>query len=181
MIVGPGSKASMITLKCDDCGSIREVYRNTAILNKAEHPCRPCSNKRNGIARQGRPSWNAGKTFEPKQPGTTYTDYHGYTQVWLGKEESRKYGREDGYVAEHRKIMQDKIGRKLKRGEIIHHIDGDRLNNSPSNLYLCSSVYHHRDLHISLELVAFELIKKGCIVFDEREAKYKLAPSLSDE
>ncbi len=180
MIVGNGSKASHIKLKCEDCGIEREIQRNSDILTKSEHPCRICSNKRNGIAKRGRPSWNSGKTFEPKKVGTTYIDYHGYRQIWLGKDESVKYGRKDGYVIEHRKVVQDIIGRPLKKGEIIHHIDGDKLNNVPENLYLCSSVYDHRDIHINLEKVAFELFREGLITFNHESATYELAPPSSN-
>ena len=34
------------------------------------------------------------------------------------------------YVYEHRLLMEQKIGRLLRPGEIIHHKDGDRLNNN---------------------------------------------------
>ncbi len=42
----------------------------------------------------------------------------------------------DSYVMEHRLVMARKLGRPLLRSETIHHIDGDRLNNSPDNLQL---------------------------------------------
>ena len=38
----------------------------------------------------------------------------------------------------HRKVMSEIIGRPLKRGEYVHHKDGDRENNDPSNLELWS-------------------------------------------
>lgn len=181
MIVGPGSKASHITLKCEDCNQVREVQRNTDILGKKEHPCRVCSNKRNGIAKRGKPSWNAGKTFEPKKVGTSYIDYHGYRQIWIGASASIEYGRKDGYVLEHRKVVQDHLGRPLTRDELIHHLDGDKLNNEIKNLFVCSDTYHHRDIHISLEQAAFELFKNGLITFDQATSTYKLAPPLSDK
>lgn len=39
---------------------------------------------------------------------------------------------------EHRRAVEQKIGRKLLRGENVHHVDGDKLNNDPSNLELWS-------------------------------------------
>ena len=37
-------------------------------------------------------------------------------------------------VAEHRLIAERSLGRKLRRDEVVHHIDGDPLNNAAENL-----------------------------------------------
>ena len=42
-------------------------------------------------------------------------------------------------VLEHRYVMEQKIGRPLMKEETVHHIDGNRQNNDPSNLELFSS------------------------------------------
>ena len=34
----------------------------------------------------------------------------------------------------HRVIAAEMIGRTLRPGEVVHHLDGDKLNNSPENL-----------------------------------------------
>jgi hypothetical protein len=39
-------------------------------------------------------------------------------------------------VLEQRVVMERKIGRPLRDNENVHHLDGDRLNNDPSNLEL---------------------------------------------
>lgn len=42
---------------------------------------------------------------------------------------------EDGsLVYEHRWVMEQLKGRPLERHEHVHHIDGDKTNNSPINL-----------------------------------------------
>lgn len=48
-----------------------------------------------------------------------------------------------GYVAEHRLVMELKIGRLLTREEAVHHIDGNKLNNEPSNLQLFQTNGRH--------------------------------------
>jgi hypothetical protein len=40
------------------------------------------------------------------------------------------------YVYEHRLIMEQKLGRLLAYNEVIHHIDGNKMNNDPNNLKL---------------------------------------------
>lgn len=42
----------------------------------------------------------------------------------------------NGYVLEHRLVMARKIGRPLLPTETVHHIDGNRQNNHPSNVQL---------------------------------------------
>ncbi len=44
----------------------------------------------------------------------------------------------------HRIIMEEHLGRKLTRHEIVHHIDGDGYNNDLSNLQLMSLSEHTR-------------------------------------
>ena len=44
-----------------------------------------------------------------------------------------------GYVAEHRMVMENKIGRFLKRSERIDHINHNKLDNRVENLKLYNS------------------------------------------
>lgn len=75
-----------------------------------------------------------------------------------------------GRVYEHIIVAEKKYGRFIKKEEPIHHIDFDRTNNNPDNLYLCSSHKEHKDLHCSLEEVARELFRKGKLGF--KDGKY---------
>lgn len=75
----------------------------------------------------------------------------------------------------HRVIMEDKIGRKLEDGEIVHHINGDHHDNDENNLYLYKNHSEHGKGHASLENTLMNLVKKGFIKFDKTIKKYYIA------
>lgn len=60
---------------------------------------------------------------------------------------SHPFADSKGYVAEHRLVMEDYLGRYLDPDEIVHHVDGVKNNNSIDNLELCSlkahTAWHH--------------------------------------
>lgn len=43
---------------------------------------------------------------------------------------------------EHRVVAENKLGRALRRGEVVHHIDGNPKNNDPSNLMIITQRQH---------------------------------------
>jgi hypothetical protein len=51
------------------------------------------------------------------------------------------------YVFEHRRIVEERIGRPLTRNEFVHHRDHNRLNNDPANLELITPSDHARHHH----------------------------------
>lgn len=47
-------------------------------------------------------------------------------------------------VYEHRYVMEQHLKRKLKKGEEVHHIDGNKLNNNIDNLELLTTGEHKK-------------------------------------
>lgn len=60
--------------------------------------------------------------------------------------EGKKY--HGGYIFEHRFIMECCVKRYLLKKEIVHHKDGNPLNNDLDNLILLSQSEHQRIHHI---------------------------------
>ena len=58
-----------------------------------------------------------------------------------------------GHVYEHIVIAEKTIGRYLTDKEIVHHIDGNKYNNSPENLQVLSK-YDHQKVHAQQDALA---------------------------
>lgn len=86
------------------------------------------------------PCWNGGETV----------DKSGYVLVRVDRDgphgyliRSARRGDPRGYALKHRIRMHDHLGRQLLATEVVHHRDGDTLNNELSNLELFQSNADH--------------------------------------
>ena len=80
---------------------------------------------------------------------------HGYVRLRL-PDGSRVY--------EHKLVAEYALGRSLKSDETVHHIDGDKTNNTPNNLLICKRDYHvelHTRLEASSDWPQFQLYDKS--------------------
>ena len=77
----------------------------------------------------------------PSYRGGSTTQYGGY--VWEfcpGHPRQNQWG----FVAQHRLVGEDIAGRQLLDGEVVHHDDECRTNNSPGNLKVMTQQEHRR-------------------------------------
>lgn len=70
--------------------------------------------------------------------------HHGYKVIY---KPDHPFSRSNGYVYEHVLVAEEKLGRSLRRGEVVHHIDENKLNNNPDNLMIFSSHAEHSQYH----------------------------------
>jgi HNH endonuclease len=74
-------------------------------------------------------------TKPPKKDGEARIDTEGYLRL-------------RGGFHVHRQVAAEKLGRPLRKNEIVHHIDGNKTNNAPDNLEIVGSraehIKHHR-------------------------------------
>jgi len=47
----------------------------------------------------------------------------------------------------HRQVAEEKLGRKLRPGEVVHHKDRDKTNNHPGNLWVFKNQEAHDRVH----------------------------------
>lgn len=72
-----------------------------------------------------------------------YMDTNGYILIYLPTHpRAINSGSFTGYVYEHIVVAEDIIGRPLNNGDVVHHLDLNRSNNSPDNLLVLSGPMH---------------------------------------
>jgi hypothetical protein len=102
------------------------------------------------------PNWRGGVTY----------DRYGYRMIYTP---GRKV---HPYTYEHVLAAEKKMARRLRRGEHVHHLDGDKTNNKEENLIVLTDREHKR-LHHQLDALAMSMVRDGLIVF--RDGKYQRA------
>ncbi len=119
----------MIQVVCEECGKI--VFRSPAeFRRRKQHFCsRKCHMVyMNRVMNPERMTPEVREKLRNSKLGTGE-----------GKTYTKTYGRHT-----HRIVAEEKLGRPLKKGEIVHHIDGNKRNNDPSNLMVMTQSEHCR-------------------------------------
>lgn len=75
-----------------------------------------------------------------------------------------------------RLVLEESLGRKLLPTEIVHHINGNKEDDRPENLYLYDSIKQHTQVHYQTMEVIKCLMEKNIVQF--KKGKYYVQPGL---
>jgi hypothetical protein len=129
---------------CVDCG--KECWKFILSKKKSLKPidvlCFSCSMKKQ-ISSGNRIIRDMHGVNNPCWKGGTCVNKQGYRLMLLSKDDplfSMATGH--GYVLEHRYVMAKSLGRCLTKEEVVHHKNGDKLDNRLENLELLLNNEH---------------------------------------
>lgn len=97
-----------------------------------------------------------------------------YKPDYIGSN-SGKYNR--GRILEHKYVMEKHIGRLLKSGEVIHHLNGIKDDNRIENLRLCQDRREHQKIHNAAQRFTEALVRQGKVDYDEESGSFRFRPS----
>lgn len=108
--------------KCKQCDSIFRRSQCEIARGRIHY----CSPKCSGLAHTG--------VNSPTYKRGYFLNSYGYKRIRVG----------NTYKYEHRHLVEEALGRTLTNDEDVHHIDGDKLHNTLSNLEVLSKANHAR-------------------------------------
>lgn len=118
------------TRTCENCGKsfIPKYKPSPNRLTRGRFCSKDCGGR--GQLGSKNANWHGGRHKSSKGYVLVYTPSHPNAQA-------------EGYVFEHRLVMEARLGRYLRSDEHIHHINGNRSDNQIKNLEVLNKDVHH--------------------------------------
>ncbi|QGH72687.1 MAG: zinc binding loop region of homing endonuclease [Podoviridae sp. ctQNx1] len=117
---------------CTNCGIKYSVKLGVPVTGKRPFCSSSCYHKFN--RGKNHSQWAGGRWLEPQK---------GYIKVNVSPGVTRW---------EHIFFAEKALGRKLKKGEVVHHINGNKTDNRNENLLICTNRYH-AELHQRMSML----------------------------
>lgn len=156
-----------VTVNCDWCGKSIEKWPST--IKKYNFCCRKCladfSNKSKNskgyrklkdYTKIGKHLTKLNQELNPSR--MTVETRQKLREYRLGSGDGVTYTKLFG-IHEHRVVAEQILDRQLTKDEVVHHIDGDKRNNSPDNIHVYPSQSEHAAYHA--KLIAFFFSEGG--------------------
>ncbi len=149
----------LISSKIDERGRYRYLVecpyceKQRWVAHKRASTCKVCAGKQSYVA----PSV---PRRDKRMPGDGYITSQGYHLVY----------RDGRYIPAHRIVAGE-----IPENHVVHHIDGNKINNKPENLIVLSKK-DHRETHGQLERLSYYLIQTGMIEFSD--GRYSLSSAM---
>lgn len=140
---------SRVEYQIFECSSCRRVMQHSSALNL----CQSCNQRREKpeLRKSERPSKETLRSLiSSKTPWTKIGKMYGVSDNAVRKW-AKSYGLEmpprkprSGNASKQVLLVEKELGRSLKPGEVVHHLDGDKTNNCPENLIVLERDQHFK-------------------------------------
>lgn len=162
----------IVHMKCDNCGvEFQRPYGKMLKTQREanEHFCSDC------------PPWKTSFLKSPTMKQTSLSERTygqqievngGYIATWVGfnykfPDRVNKHG----YILEHIRAIEELTDQPVPKDCEVHHVDGNKKNNEPSNLVLLSK-QQHKNVHKSGWLLLYRLVEAGIIEHNHETNEY---------
>lgn len=154
-----------IYLVCDET-ILKCLKRNNVKLKKYKHTLEA----RKNISKTAKSNLRVGIKSNTWKGGRNI-DTRGYMRVYAPNHPNKIAG---NYVMEHRSVMEKDIGRYLTKEEIVHHINGNKLDNRIENLQLMTpsehTSHHHKGFKHSEK--SKQLMSKNLSIYKHLQTQF---------
>lgn len=155
------TKKTLHHFKCNNCDKEFTRPKNGKIRETNLHFCSECPQY--SLAQKETTKARVTNTIKRGKSD------RGYKEIYVG--DNYPY-RKSKWIREHIYVMEQHIGKRIPKGMVVHHIDGNKQNNNLDNLLLCT-ISEHNNCHAKIEKLVFELYSKGLVSFDKNIQRYE--------